>query len=240
MPKFFNSPLFKTHTSLTPKAIWFIGFVSLMALPGCSAINEAGKPILNYDKSNSEYYELVSKIQNNTANPNDYDEIIKVFPFTSLYEPNSDKEQSAKLISHAQMSGQQWRSCLKTNQTLLTHNYTSLTGHYGAAICATELGNLALGKFHNMILDNFIEAIWRTGNGQTPQTPFYITSANDLYAFIQLHQMVAVGQSLTYVNDLPVQAIKVQQPESNRTTTWYFDVTPTFRKGIINNVEKKR
>ncbi len=206
-------------------------------LTGCASNSTKSKPIINYEKSDSDYLALVNKIKNNEASAKDYDSIIKIYPLTSFYDPESDKEPTAKLVSQTQMENQQWQECLITNYALLDINFTSLTGHYGAAICSVELGNLALGRFHNAILDNFIEAIWRTGDGQTPQSPFYITSSNDLYAFIQLHQLVAVGQSLIYVNNYPIQAIKVQQPESKRTTTWYFDVTPAFRKGIIKKVE---
>jgi hypothetical protein len=146
-------------------------------------------------------------------------------------------EQSAKLRSQSYMQNQQWQLCLRTNEQLLNVNYTSLTGHYGVAICAAEMGNIELGRFHNAVLDNFIEAIWRTGSGQTPESPFYITSVNDLYAFVQLHQLVAVGQSLSYVDNFPIQAITVQNPETLRTFTWYFNVTPQFRRGVIDSIE---
>lgn len=210
---------------------------TIVFIAGCASNTLQTKSVIDYNKSDQDYLNLVNKIKTNQATAQDYDSIIKIYPLTSFYEPASDKEQAAKLISQTQMENAQWRDCLITNNALLANNYTSLTGHYGAAICSAELGNLALGRFHNAILDNFIEAIWRTGDGQTPQSPFYITSSNDLYAFIQLHQLVAVGQSLIYVNNYPIQAIKVQQPESKRTTTWYFDVTPTFRKGVLKNVE---
>lgn len=204
-----------------------------------SGADEPSSKVLNYQQSDADYYAIVNLIRTQKAQATDYDKLIRIYPLTSLYKPKSDHEQAAKLLSQSYMENQQWRECLITNEKLLSLNYTSLTGHYGVSICATELGNLALGKFHNAILDNFIEAIWRTGSGQSPKSPFYITSVNDLYAFIQLHQLVAVGQSLTYVNNLPIQAIRVQNPETNRTFTWYFNVTPEFRRGIIDTLENK-
>ncbi len=208
----------------------------MLWLVACTSTN---KQVLNYEKSDADYYALVKKIQNKEAVAGDYDKLIRVFPLTSLYDPNSDREHAAKLMSQNYLENGRWPYCLKTNQSLLALNYTSLTGHYGASICATEMGNISLGKFHNKVLDSFIEAIWRTGNGQTPQTPFYIISTTDLYAFIQLHQLVAVGQSLTYVNELPIQTIEVQNPETLRSTTWYFDITPQFRRGLIDSVEAR-
>ena len=213
-------------------------FIIILGLSAC-ATNNAEKPkVLNYTQSNTDYYAIVDRIKANTASSDDFDRLIKIYPLTSLYDPTSDKEQSAKLLSQSYMQSQNWRQCWKVNQGLLMVNYSSLTGHYGAAICASELGNDALGRFHTAVLDSLIEAIWRTGNGQSVETPFYITSTNDLYAFIQLHQLVAVGQSIRYINRLPVQAIEVQNPETMRVKTWYFDVTPQFRRGVIDELER--
>ncbi|MGB3726524.1 MAG: DUF4919 domain-containing protein [Glaciecola sp.] len=196
--------------------------------------------LLNYDKSDADYHSLVNLIREQAATAEDFNRIIKVYPLTSLYQPSNNAEQVSKLQSQTQMQNQQWQACLQTNEALLQQNYTSLTGHYGAAICATELGNIETGQYHNGVLDGLIEAIWRTGDGKTPTTPLYITSANDLYAFVQLHQFVVVGQSLTYVNKLPIQVIKVHNPETNRTMLWYFDVTPQFRRGVITELERSR
>jgi hypothetical protein len=221
------------------KKQWLALVVSIVILAACSTVSKQNANVLNYEKSNADYYTLVSKVKNEQALSKDYDMLIRIFPLSSLYDPTSDSEQKSKLLSQSYMENQQWQKCLDTNNALLQVNYTSLTGHYGAAVCAAELGNIVLGKYHNSVLDNFIEAIWRTGSGKSPETPFYVTSVNDLYAFIQLHQLVAVGQSLTYVNKIPIQAIKVQNPANNRTYTWYFDVTPQFRRGLIDEIESQ-
>jgi hypothetical protein len=208
-----------------------------IGLAGCASAPDKSSRVLDYEKSDGEYAALVSKIQSRQAQMEDFDALIKVFPLTSLYQPESDEEQRAKLLSESYMQSQMWQQCLKINRILLGVNYTSLTGHYGVAVCAAELGDINKGKFHNAILDNLIEAIWRTGSGQSPDSPFYIISVNDLYAFIQLHQLVAVGQSLTYVDNLPIQVIKVKNPETNRTFTWYFNVIPQFRRGVMDKIE---
>lgn len=218
---------------------WIVLTASMVILSACTSVPKKDAKVLDYEKSDTEYYSLVSKVKSGQALASDYDKLIRIFPLSSLYKPKSDSEQRSKLMSQSYMENQQWRQCLDTNNALLDVNYTSLTGHYGAAVCAAELSNIVLGKYHNSVLDNFIEAIWRTGTGQSPETPFYITSVNDLYAFIQLHQLVAVGQSLSYVNELPIQAIKVQNPANKRTFNWYFDITPQFRRGVIDEIESQ-
>ena len=90
------------------------------------------------------------------------------------------------------------------------------------------------------MLDGFMGAIWRSGDGQTPATAFYITSTNDLYAFVQLNGMMATGQSIVYFEQRPIEAIKVEDPQSKLETTWYFDVTAQFRRGIFDDIESRR
>jgi len=219
--------------------------LSLLWLTGCASNlqqnNSNGSQstsVLNYAQSDADYSVLVNKIRAGTALASDFDKLLHLYPLTSHYQAISNNEQAAKLLSQNHMENQQWQACLGVNTKLLEQNYTSLTAHYGAAVCATELGDIATGKFHHNILDGFIEAIWRTGNGQSPETAIVINSTTDLYAFIQLHQMVAVAQSLTYVNKLPIQAIRVQNPETMRSLVWYFNVTAQFRRSVIDNIEQ--
>ena len=227
---------------------YFLIALILLMLAGCKTTpnnnavntadtNKASKQVLDYSKSDADYQAIVARIKAATASQQDMDDIIRIYPLTSLYQPNSSQEQASKLLSQNYMQTQQWQQCIDINNNLLKLNYTSLTGHYGAAMCATQMGNIALGEYHRRVLDSFIEAIWRTGNGKTPLTPLFITSANDLYAFVQLHQMVATGHALEYVNDLPVQAITVLNPENKRSQIWYFDVTSQFRRGLIDKIE---
>lgn len=210
-------------------------------MTGCAtnSSEQQNQKVLDYQKSDYDYKMLVNKIKLGKAQASDFDNIIRIYPLTSNYQPKSSDEQAAKLMSQSQMQNGQWQACLATNNKVLASNFTSLTAHYGAAVCAAELDNAGLAKFHNAVLDSYIEAIWRTGNGQSAQSPFYITSANDLYAFVQLHQFVAVGQSLIYVNKLPVQVIEIQNPQTLRRSKWYFDVTPQFRRGMIDKLENK-
>lgn len=213
--------------------------VATVMLTACSATREKSQQVLDYEKSDADYTAAVEAVKARTASKEDFDLLIRIFPLTSFYDPENNREQATKLMSQNFMERQYWQLCLETNYKLLALNYTSLTGHYGASVCAAEVGNIDLGRYHNAVLDNFIEAVWRTGSGQTPESPFYITSVNDLYAFVQLHQLVAVGQSLEYVNDIPIQAIRVQNPQTSRIFTWYFDVTPQFLRGAIDDLEDR-
>ncbi|MGQ8366886.1 DUF4919 domain-containing protein [Glaciecola sp. 1036] len=213
-------------------------------LSGCGATStespqEKKKQVLNYEKSNADYRQLVGKLLTQDATAQDFDRLLKLFPLTSYYAPRSDLEQKVKEASKTLMQKKQWIMCIRENRQLLEQNYTSFTAHYGMAICSEEAGDSETARFHNWVLDNFIESTWRSGNGQTPETAFYINSSSDLIAFIQLHQMVGVDQELIYKDQLPVQKVRVQNPENQRYYTWYFDMTPQFRRAYIDKIESQ-
>lgn len=201
---------------------------------------EAQQHILNYTQADTDYRLLVDKFERDEAVASDFDSIIRIYPLTTKYSPYANVEQAQKLLAFENMEQQNWGACLQATALILEENYTSLTGHYGAMICHSELGQNDRADYHNAMLDGFMDAIWRSGDGATPTTAFYITSTNDLYAFIQLNGLIATSQSLVYFEGRPIDAIQVEDPQTMQETTWHFDVTAQFRRGVFNDIESRR
>lgn len=220
------------------KAILTASLLLLLALSGCSNTG-AKNNLVNYAKSDSDYLALKQTIVNKLADTTSFDRILNIYPMSSFYDPKSDIEPAGKLLSEQYMQVGNYSACLQVADKMLAVNYTSLTAHFATSECARLSGDLSRSQFHNWVLDNFIEAIWRTGDGQSAQSAFMINSSSDLYAFIQLHQLVAVGQDLVYLQQIPIQKIRIQTPETNRSFTWYFNVTPQFRRGLIDQIESR-
>jgi hypothetical protein len=215
----------------------------ILVLQGCATQNSdisTDSGMLNYDKSDADYLALKQTIKNRVADSTTFDRILFTYPLSSYYQPTSDVEPAGKLLSETYMREGKFSACQQVAQRILEANYTSLTGHFAAAQCAAGLQDEAANRYHTWVLDSLIEAIWRTGDGRSETTPLMINSTTDLYAFIQLHELVAVGQDLVYVEQIPIQRIRIQIPESNRQSTWYFNVTPQFRRAVIDKLESRR
>jgi hypothetical protein len=211
----------------------------LFVMQGCATQN-ANKTALNYEKSDADYLALKQTIINKLADSTTFDRILFTYPLSSYYSPISDIEPAGKLLTENHLRMGEFAACQQVAQRVLEANYTSLTGHFASAQCALGLQDEALSRYHTWVLDNLIEAIWRTGDGRSALTPLIINSTTDLYAFIQLHELVAVGQDLVYIEQIPIQRIRIQMPESNRQSTWYFNVTPQFRRAVIDKLEARR
>nr|WP_136250761.1 DUF4919 domain-containing protein [Ningiella ruwaisensis] len=215
-------------------ALILVSMLFTALLSGCAS---QPKNIVNYAKSDKDYLALKQTIINQVANTDTFDRILAVYPLTSFYQPNDDKQAAGKLLTETYIEEGQYQACINAANEMLAQNYTSLTGHHAASLCAQGLGDERLARFHTYVLDSLIEAIWRTGDGQSPQQALHINSSIDLYAFIQLHQLVAVGQDLVYLQQIPIQKMTVQAPENQRRFTWFFDVTPQFRRGLLDKAE---
>jgi hypothetical protein len=201
---------------------------------------QAQQQILNYAKAEKDYQALLGKFKTGEAALEDYDDIIRVYPLTAAYNPYGGIEVAKKEIAFEAMDQKNWPGCLEATNDIIETNFTSLTGHFGAMVCHYEMGNRELGEYHNAILDGFIDAIWRSGDGRTAASAFYITSTTDLYAFVQLNGFIATGQSLVYHEQRPIDAIDIQNANTQEELTWYFDVTAQFRRGFIDDLEAKQ
>ncbi|MFC4698730.1 DUF4919 domain-containing protein [Glaciecola siphonariae] len=221
-----------------PPVTYLIFLICVLLLTACASQNPSS-PVLNYEKADKDYLALKQTIVNRVADSTTFDRIWLTYSLSSFYNPTDDLEPSTKLLTETYISEGNYAACIEAAQRLLEVNYTSLTGHFAMAECSRLMGDARQSDFHTWVLDNLIEAIWRTGDGRAPGTAFLINSTHDLYAFIQLHQLVAVGQDLVYEQGMPVQKILVQTPENMRSSTWYFNATPQFRRSFLDKAELK-
>jgi len=129
---------------------------------------EAKQHILDYAKADADYHALVAKFNGEEVQAIDFDAILRIYPLTTKYSPYGNVEQAQKLVAFASMEEQDWDACLHATKLILEENYTSITGHYGALVCHFESGQQENGEYHNAMLDGFIDAIWRSGDGKNP------------------------------------------------------------------------
>jgi hypothetical protein len=197
------------------------------------------KEVVNYQRSDKVYLALKQTVINKLADATTFDRLLQTYSLTSFYKPQSDAQSATKLLTENYIALRNYPACLQAANGLLINNYVSLIGHYAASECAKLAGDQSTADYHAWVLNSLFEAIWRTGDGQSPESAFMINSSSDLNAFVQLHQRVAVAQELMYLRQVPIQKISMRSPESNRLLTWYFNLTPQFRRGVIDEIEAR-
>ncbi len=189
-----------------------------------SASTAASDPLPQFNLADGRYLTQLDKVK---ASPDieGYQQLRGLFVKTSIYGPSQAFEQNVAAGLFQAIDQQRWGDCLQTARTLLKASYISLNGHFAAMVCAEKLGEQAMADQHKHQLDLLIEAIWRSGDGKTPASAFFCTSTAELYAFIRLHGLEAIGQSFVTEGGKSLNKMQLKDSSSQNTVTWYFDIS---------------
>jgi len=107
----------------------------------------------------------------------------------------------------------------------LEKNYTSLNGHYLAMATSFEMGKEEQSKYHQLLLNILLEAIWASGNGRSISTAFFSTSTHEIDSFIELHGFDIISRSMTERNDKSYEKVKIKDLKTGQLFNWYFDIS---------------
>ena len=203
-----------------------IAYLALLTLTGCANTTSSNNEALRKPQTNNSaaYHRLVSDIK---AQPREwvlYDQLLTVYTQLPQYSPYSAQAQGNKLRVYAQMDAGNWTACMITAEQMLSDNFSSLTAHYSAMVCAYEGKIKIRGDYHKVMLEGLMGAIKRTGNALSINSPIKLASANDLYTFAELQNYRVIGQALAYRDKKPLHKIKLQNNQSKKTVYWFIDL----------------
>lgn len=210
----------------------FLILCATMLLAACSATAPSGdvQPYTQADYD-AQYAALVDTVKDR-ASPDQFVELRHVYVHTSHYQPYQFRERSLSQAMFETAGRGDWRGCVDRAEEILAFNYISLTAHYGAMNCNFEAGHDTQGDYHRYVLDNLLEAIWATGDGQSLETAFFSTNTQELYAFINLHGLEAVDQSLVHHQGKSYDLMGVRDRNTGKEYEWYFDISAQWAAGI--------
>lgn len=209
-----------------------------IVLAGCSATPQSGG-VRQYSQADydAQYTALIATVKGQ-ATPDQFVELRHVYVHTSYYQPYQFRERSLSQAMFDTAGRGSWEDCVARAEEILAFNYISLTAHYGAMNCSFEAGRDTQGDYHRYVLDNLLEAIWATGDGQSIETAFFSTNTQELYAFINLHGLEAVNQSLVHHEGKSYDRMAVRDRNTGKEYDWYFDISAQWAAGIKGLKEK--
>lgn len=192
-----------------------------------NATSEANQQETDKNESsgaNSRYAELVEKIKE-TVLPDDIEELRNVYVKTDFYDPYGVDEDDFEKNMFEGIRNEDWEKCLENAAEILDGNYISLDAHYGAMVCAEGSGDNVKGEYHRKVLFGLLDAIRKTGDGESEDTAFFCTSTGEVWSFIGMQGYRIAGKSLEAIDGRTYDVMKVIDPETDKEFEWYFDVT---------------
>lgn len=196
----------------------------LVIMNGTSQANQQETDKNKFSEANARYTELVEKIKD-TALPEDIEEIRKVYVDTERYDPYAVDQADIEKNMFEGLKNEDWEKCLANATKILDANYINLDAHYGAMICADGSGDDSKGEFHRKVLIGLLDAIRKTGDGESEDSAFFCTSTSEVWSFIRMQGYRIAGKSLDVIDGRSYDVMEVVDPDTDREFEWYFDVT---------------
>ncbi len=217
----------------------FLGFILLLSVSFSThsvatedTSKESDKSLVeDYSVANKRYLELVDKVKGSINF--DYVKALKLtYVNSEFYQPFLGAEQELSIKLLAEIASKQWQDCLQTSQQILASNYISLNAHYGAMACSFETKAEKQGKFHRSMINNLLEVMWQSGDGQSPATAFFCTSITELKSFLKFAGLKINKQSIMKHEGKSYDLVAVTDPDSGNEFNLFFDMSSQWTFGF--------
>jgi len=120
------------------------------------------------------------------------------------------------------IEAEKWLICLDIANEALAISYASISSHYGAMVCSLESSNTPQGLYHQSVMNQLLEAVWTTGDGETLQTAFQVINRADRNAFIEFHGLELLAQNITHLDGQEYYIVTLYDALKDETFEWYF------------------
>jgi|TARA_B100000795_G_scaffold12641_1_gene8801 hypothetical protein len=176
-----------------------------------------------YDLYDARYNELLENIK---LEPNlaAIKELRHVYVSTQRYKKNINAEIPSNPPFEDFLHKDLKLSLLKAYE-VLDKNYTSLNGHYLAMATSFELGEKEQSKYHQLLLNILLEAIWASGDGSSISTAFFSTSTSEIDSFVELHGFRLISHTLIQIDDESYDQVRIKDLKTGQLFDWYFDIS---------------
>ena len=155
------------------------------------------------------------------------------------YQPETSRE-THKIAKMFEAAGKErYKECLEIVEDVLDKNYLSLRAHYGGMACAGRSGDAVGMSTHKFMVEGIMNAIATSGDGNTPDTAFFVTNVNEVPDFLKFQKFrIMEGKILKHSDGRYFYLMTVVKPaEPDRVYKMYFDVSAPWNAGQRQQTE---
>lgn len=200
----------------------FITFIIIL-ISGCSS--QPQTPISNYineaQYNAAEYETLVSSIQTEPT-LSKISELRQVIALRDKDKLNAFAEEDLNQQILIAIEAVDWPLCLQKVDQALTHNYANLTSHYGAMVCYLETGHDVESQYHQTVMNQLLEGVWQTGDGESLDTAFEMLNDPDQAAFIEFHGLEVIKFNVASRDGQQFDIVTLYDAQKDEVFEWYF------------------
>jgi hypothetical protein len=184
---------------------------------GCDEIKDPAK----------DYYSLVARLKSGDTSI-DYAKLRYLFTRTSEYKPYGGDTVDREAMWMA-MKSKEYEPAIKHCQAVLSKNYTDMEAHFVCNIAYREAGNTKQQSFHSAVLKGLIGSLYRSGNGESPETAFIVIGTDEEYFMLNMNDYKTIRQKLLVKLDMHFDEMEVEKEKTGVISKIYFNVEFPFR-----------
>lgn len=200
--------------------VFLFAALMMLACQGTAACDEIKDPA-------KDYYMLVSRLKDGDTSV-DYAKLRYSFTRTAEYKPYGGDRVDRKTINMA-MEKKEYEAAIQHAQAVLSKNYTDMEAHFFCNIAYREVGNTKQQAFHSAVLKGLIGSLYRSGNGESPETAYIVIGTDEEYFMLNMNGYKILRQKLLKKDDMHFDEMDVEKEKTGIKSKIYFNVEFPYR-----------
>lgn len=156
------------------------------------------------------------------------------------YKPVTREEENSAPEIQAALAEEDFETCAELADEIVEDDHMSLRGHFSGMICDTKLGDVEKAAHHKWVVEGILNAISKSGDGNTPETALFVTNMTEVFDFLGFQKFkIMEGKLMNHEDGRHFFRMAVVKPdEQDRGYNIFFDVTAPFNAGQRPPMEK--
>ncbi len=156
------------------------------------------------------------------------------------YKPITREEERGAPEIHTALEEEDFKKCAELADEIVEDDPISLRGHFSGMICDTQLGATKDAAHHKWVVEGVLNAISRSGDGNTPDTALFVTNLTEVFDFLSFQKFkIMEGKLMAHDDGRHFFRMGVVKPdEPDRVYNIFFDVTAPYNAGQRTPMEK--
>lgn len=172
------------------------------------------------------------------------DTTVKFFDFrfaytlTNKYDPFGSTFELMRARMFESMRSNDFLNASLKADSILSENYVDMDAHFVCSVAYDALKDSAKSKYHSWVLNQLLYSVLESGDGETPQTAYFVISELEEYFTLYALGLEPKGQSVINNDGVGIDILSVVNPKNQDTLEIYFNRDVAWKR-LSNELKDK-
>ncbi len=181
------------------------------------------------------YNLLLDSIKNNLSE--DYFSLRMAYTKTEDYSPYDIEERDLLKKSLSLIGKLEYDEGLSVLHSIQETNFVNISSHLYCEYVYKLIGDSVKSKYHYKIYKGLLNSIYKSGDGDTPQTAYIVISPKEEYNFLNWFDLKFIEQKWVKENGYSFDIMKFINKKTKKKSEIYFNISLAFN--VLNELYNK-